>query len=334
VTEPDPQAAQVARLLTDLANDPAAPPSTVDVRSVIRAARAAANADGSAADGSADDDAAGPPVVGAPDVAPPDEVLRFRPSRRRRTLVALLAAASLAAVAALVIPLSLSGGSSTNTSADAEKAVAESAAGDQAAAGAPAGPRVPAAAPELGIVPASTAPSAAAGGAAGSAAADSAAADGFSAPADCWPSLSGPVTRALRDALPAGAFGAADPLIGACSGVPVGGGQLLAGPSPVDAAASAPDDSPGTPADAVLVVRISRADPGACLGADPGGARPCVPQVDGTYLATDGPGTPTVFAYGNGYEVAVGGSPATGAASGLSADQLMAAARAVLSALG
>ena len=40
------------------------------------------------------------------------------------------------------------------------------------------------------------------------------------------------------------------------------------------------------------------------------------------------------FAYGNGYEVAIGGSPDTGAATGLSADQLAAAARAVLGALG
>ena len=45
MSETDPAGAQLARLLTDLANDPAAPPSTVDAQSVIRAARSAAVAD-------------------------------------------------------------------------------------------------------------------------------------------------------------------------------------------------------------------------------------------------------------------------------------------------
>ena len=82
------------------------------------------------------------------------------------------------------------------------------------------------------------------------------------------------------------------------------------------------------------MVRIRRADPGACVTADPATGVRCAPQQDGTYLATDGPGGPTVFVYGDGNEVAIGGSPDTGAATGLSADQLAAAARAVLGALG
>ncbi len=112
------------------------------------------------------------------------------------------------------------------------------------------------------------------------------------------------------------------------------GGALLLGNSPVvDDAATVPADSAAN-TDTALVVRITRADPGACLVADsPTGIR-CAPGQDGTYLATDDPGGPMAFAYGNGYEVAIGGSPDTGAATGLSADQLAVAARAVLGALG
>ena len=60
----------------------------------------------------------------------------------------------------------------------------------------------------------------------------------------------------------------------------------------------------------------------------------CVPQLDGTYLATDGPGSLTVYVYGGGHEVAIGGLPDSGATSGLSIEQLTAAAQAVLGALG
>jgi hypothetical protein len=53
-------------------------------------------------------------------------------------------------------------------------------------------------------------------------------------------------------------------------------------------------------------------------------------------VSNDG-GNLSVYAYGNGYEVEVGGRPATGIApipSGLTADQLATAAAAVLSTLG
>ena len=54
------------------------------------------------------------------------------------------------------------------------------------------------------------------------------------------------------------------------------------------------------------------------------------------YVANDA-GNLSVYAYGNGYEVEVGGRPATGIApipSGLTADQLSSAAAAVLGAIG
>jgi hypothetical protein len=140
------------------------------------------------------------------------------------------------------------------------------------------------------------------------------------------------VAAALVAALPAGAFGDPQPLTGDCSGVPVGG-VLLRGSSPAVATATVAAESAATPATA-LVVRISRADPGACIAADPTTGPGCAPGQDGTYLRTDGPGGPTAFAYANGYEVAVGGSTDTGAVTGLSADQLAVAARAVLGALG
>jgi hypothetical protein len=339
VTEQDPQREQINRMLTDLANDPAAPPSTVDALSVIRAARAAAA--GAAPQDQptgTDEPAESSNAVPETDEQMPTDVLRFRPRRRRTTVVALLAAAGLAAVAALVIPLSLPGGSSTGTSADAERAVAASAAGDLAAAPVP--PTVPAAAPAPGatppavpeVPPAATAGSAGAGAAAGSAAAENAPVDGFTVGAPCWPTLSAPVAAALVAALPAGAFGDPQPLTGDCSGVPVGG-VLLRGSSPAVATATVAAESAATPATA-LVVRISRADPGACIAADPTTGPGCAPGQDGTYLRTDGPGGPTAFAYANGYEVAVGGSTDTGAVTGLSADQLAVAARAVLGALG
>jgi len=336
MTDIDPADAQLTRLFTDLANDPAAPPSTVDASSVIRAARAAAaEVEADEAPDRPTDDGAGRPPVLAPvvDDPPPAEVRQFRPSRRRRTLVALLAAASLAAVAALVIPLSLSGGSSTNTSADAERAVAQSSAGDLsagdlAAGAAAAPPTVKAAAPDQGVSSAAAAETAAA---AGSAPAADAPADGFTAGAACWPALSEPVARALAAALPAGAYGDPEPLADDCTAAPVGGALLSGTIPPADATDTA---AASAAAGFALTVRISAADPGACVDADPVTGAPCVPQLDGTYLATEGPGAPTVYVYGGGNEVAIGRFPGTGASSGLSIDQLAAAAQAVLGALG
>jgi hypothetical protein len=325
MSETDPAGAQLARLLTDLANDPAAPPSTVDAQSVIRAARSAAVAD------------EGQPSVAAPaaDDPAPAEVLQFRPSRRRKMLVALLAAASLAGVAALVIPLSLSGGSSTSTSADAERAVAESAADEPAAGGAAAPLPDKAAAPDLGISSAAAADAATGSApAAGSAPREDAQADGFAAAADCWPALTEPVARALVAALPAGAYAEPQPLANSCPAEPsspVGGALLPGSVPPADATATvAAAESAGT----ALVVRISTADPGACVKVDLVTGPRCAPQLDGTYLATDGPGSPTVYVYGGGHEVAIGGLPDSGATSGLSIEQLTAAAQAVLGALG
>jgi hypothetical protein len=100
-----------------------------------------------------------------------------------------------------------------------------------------------------------------------------------------------------------------------------------------DATGTAAADSSGTAATG-LVVRISRADPGACTAADPATGERCGSREDGTYLAADGPAGPTAYAYGNGDEVAIGGSADTGAVPGLTAEQLAAAARAVLGALG
>jgi hypothetical protein len=261
-------------------------------------------------------------------------------------VLALVAAASVVAVAALVIPLSLSGGSSTSTSADAERAVAASAAGDlaggdraggdKAAGVAPEQSPAAAAAPDLGMSSAAAAgpaapPAADGSAAAGHAPAENAPADGFTAGADCWPALSDPVALVLDTALPAGAFGDLEPLTGDCAAVPVGGALLPARIPPDGATASLPAASA---ADAALVVRISKAAPGACVDPDRLTGVRCARQLDGTYLATDGPGAPTVYVYGGGNEVAIGGSPATGAGSGLSVDQLTAAARAVLGSLG
>ena len=84
------------------------------------------------------------------------------------------------------------------------------------------------------------------------------------------------------------------------------------------------------------VVRVVRAEPGACAqSASETGAR-CVARGGDQYVSNDS-GNLSVYAYGNGYEVEVGGRPATGIApipSGLTADQLSAAASAVLATLG
>ena len=302
----DPAGTNLARLLTDLANDPAAPPSTVTPSSVIAAARAAV------ADSTV-------PVVPAGDLAVRDDLAIKRAGRRRAGLIALVAAASVAGIAAVVIPLSLSGGSSTSTSADA---------GRVAAGPATSAPRLPQDAAAL-AVPSPEVPSLAAGqpeadgsadagGADAGGAADGSAAAGGAA-ITCWPVLNDQASAALISALPPGAFGPPTPLIAACGRDPVGG-AVLAGSSP----------------GGVLVVRVSRAAPGECLGFEETAVR-CAPMNDGAYVATDSAAGQTVFAYGNGYQVEVGGRSTndglTAVSAGLSADQLLTAARAVLGAL-
>ena len=286
MTEPDPQREQISRMLTNLANDPSAPPSTVDALSVIRAARAAAGAAPEEQPAGSDEPAESSNAVPETDEPMPTNVRQFRPRRRRTAVIALVAAASLAAVAALVVPLSLSGGSSTSTSADAERAVAASAAGDLAAA-AP----VPAQ-DQPKVAPAPAVPGISSAAAAGSRPPEprrpvrqfrrpvplrTLPADGFTVAADCWPALSQPVAAALGAALPAGAFGDPQPLIGDCAAAPVGGALLLGSGPVVDAAATVAAVRPRT--DTALVVRIARADPGACLSADPPTGIRCAPAA-------------------------------------------------------
>ena len=136
--------------------------------------------------------------------------------------------------------------------------------------------------------------------------------------AGCWPELGAAASDALLAALPPGEFEGPVSLTADCSPAPVGG-AVLAG------------TEPGT----VLVVRVSTAEPGACL-TDLAG--PCALQSGAVYLAADAAGVDTAYVYGNGFEVAVGGWPAVGDSvaigSGLTTDELVAAAQAVLGTLG
>lgn len=364
----DPDGVGLGRLLTDLVDDPDAPPSPVSALSVIAAAKASA---GQGASPAADRLPAVPPSrapavprSGGPAAAPAVgaaagtvgelHVLSVhqdadRRAKRRRTMIfGGLAAACAVAIAAVVIPIAVSNSSSTTSAgaaadqsaARAESGGPEATASAAASAAASAGPEAPAdqdaggaaAAPgidpsnpdanrpppgesalnELVPVPGGTAPT-----------------DGGTAPVDgaggggpaasCWPALSDTAASALVGSLPAGSFGAPGLLGLGCPAEPVGGAQLA-----------------GTAPDTQLVVRVTRAEPGACAqSASETGAR-CVARGGDQYVANDS-GNLSVYAYGNGYEVEVGGRPATGIApipSGLSAEQLSAAAAAVLGALG
>jgi len=367
MTQPrDDDGAGLGRLLTDMADDPDAPPSSVSAASVIAAARAPRDGGPPAVSPSvspavspvlsATSGAGGVPAVRSADRAEPSgpdsgasvgelHVLSVqrdadRRARRRRTMIfGGLAAACAVAVAAVVIPIAVSNSSSTTSAGSAADqspaqapARAESAAAaapsadaeapaDQGSGAAAAVPTVDPSNPDANRpppgenalsqtvpVPGGTAPTEGAGAAAGGGAA-----------ASCWPALSDAASAALVGALPAGAFGAPGPLGLGCPADPVGGAQL---------AGAAPDTQ--------LVVRVTRADPGACAqAASETGAR-CVARGGDQYVANDA-GNLSVYAYGNGYEVEVGGRPATGIApipSGLTADQLSAAAAAVLGTLG
>lgn len=361
MTEPrDEDGAGLGRLLTDLADDPDAPPSSVSAVSVIAAAKrprdegppvvsptvgAMSGSGGVPAVRSADPSAG----TSAPDAGASVGELHVlsvqqdadRRARRRRTMIfGGLAAACAVAVAAVVIPIAVSNSSSTTSagsaadqspaqapapaeSADAPSADAEAPADQGSGAGAAVPPVDPSnpdanrpppgenALSQAVPVPGGTAPT----GGTGAGGADA----GGGATASCWPALSDAASAALVGALPAGMFGAPGPLGLGCPADPVGGSQLA-----------------GTAPDTQLVVRVTRADPGACAqSASETGAR-CVARGADQYVANDA-GNLSVYAYGNGYEVEVGGRPATGIApipSGMTADQLSAAAAAVLGTLG
>ena len=74
-----------------------------------------------------------------------------------------------------------------------------------------------------------------------------------------------------------------------------------------------------------------------CEATDRSSGRRCVSQGAGRYLSSDSGGGHTAYAYGNGLEVAVGKDRSSaGLPEGdpLSADQLLAAAQAVVGAQG
>ena len=365
-TDPDDLGgADLGRLLTDLADDPDAPPTSVSALSVIAAARsgarpaepaptaaepmvpAGAESAGSTAAGSA------PPTVGELHVLTARQDADRRAKRRRTFLIGGLAAACAVAVAAIVIPLAVSksasttsAGASPDTSQAGAPAQASQAGGaaaaapsaessaqaglaatDQSQAGGTAAPTVNPLNPDENRpppgesaltqtvpVPGGTAPTNAHTAAAGGVA------PGGAPATSCWPALSDAASAALVAALPQGAFGPPGPLGLGCPADPVAGASLTGTAAP----------------DAQLVVRVTHAEPGACAqSASETGAK-CVARGGDQYVSNDS-GNLSVYAYGNGYEVQVGGRPATGIApipSGLPADQLSTAAAAVLASLG
>ena len=85
------------------------------------------------------------------------------------------------------------------------------------------------------------------------------------------------------------------------------------------------------------MVRVSAAAPGACVS-DTSSGTACAARGDNVYVASDEAGSPVVYAYGNGNQVVVSGWPAAGdsvaVASGLTVDESVAAAQAVLAPCG
>ena len=261
------------------------------------------------------------------------DVIELRPAWRRFAVAGLVAAASLAGISALVISLALSGGSSTSTSADGARAIsAESAGSLESMAAAAVQPPAALSAAASAAAPAATGQADAAAGAtledsaaAGSASGASGDGQDTTASADCWPALSDQAQTALTGALPPGAFGSPQLLIADCEPASVGGAVV-------------PGTAPGT----VLVVRVTRSVPGACVSDTTIGTA-CVARGDNVsrgdnvYVAGDESGSPVVFAYANGDQVVVSGWPAAGDSvalpSGLTVEQSVAAAEAVLGAL-
>lgn len=342
MTGPDDRdAAGLRRLLDDLAGDPAAPPSSVSGLSVIAAAKAAA-ADPAAAPGGGPAVGAATGSAGATHLQALHEDADRRARRRRTVLLGGLVAACVVALVAVVVPIVVSTSSSTTSAGSAADqpaaregagAAATTAAGsgadaagtaDQEQAGAGTAPTIDPSNPDANRPPpgesalSQALPVPGVTNAPDGAGSEGAAA-GSGAAAGCWPVLPDPASEALVAALPAGAFGAPEPLGLGCPADPVGGAQLA-----------------GTTPDTQVVVRVTRAEPGACAAAASETGSRCVAQSGDRYVANID-GNLSVFAYGNGFEVEVGGRPATGIApipSGLTADQLSQAAAAVLSALG
>jgi hypothetical protein len=356
VTELNRDEQQAAAFLAELADDPDAPPSQVTVQSVLAAARAQAGnrdpaytvplADAAAADHTSDDhnsdDDHGDDQGGRSGGTVLDGRGRFQ-GRRRTVIVGLLAVAAVVAVGAVVVPLVIRSQDSVTS--------ASSATGAETAPSGPGSPEVAASAQDAASGAGAT--SAASGHSASraapvpatSTAADQhlplASADGATSAAApvvppgaepllacSWPPLTAREVTALTRALPTGGFGAQRDLTGGCTAHPVAGAQFAG------------------KAGAPVIVRISRAEVGACArgtsegSATEAGSR-CVPKGTGQYLVTDPSGTPTAYAYGNGLEVVVGpdlsptgalpGSPLTPKQS-LTPEQLLAAAAAVLGA--
>ena len=353
-------------MLNQLADDPDAPPTTVSASSVLAAAKAS-GADRPIENSVAEPDQSVPGTAVAvrrtATVAPlaearsgvsvpagaqhrrnlDQDLAQRRAQRRRRGLIGLIAAASVAVLAAVVVPVVVSRGSSTTTAADGAAVSATAAdaptaddgraqaapsatTGADAAAGS-AAEVAPGQAGELSErpapgpdaiterVPVEDVPGASASGDAATTAAPSGPAE-----ASCWPELSEQAAAALSAALPAGAFASPGPLNLDCGTDPVAG-ALATGPTT-----------------RALAVRVTKADPGNCTRSAGEAAVLCVPRSDGSYVATDGGGMITAFVYGNGYQVEIGppSTPGTAAPSdtGLSADELVVVAQAVLSALG
>ncbi|MEP6563404.1 MAG: hypothetical protein ABJD68_20275, partial [Nakamurella sp.] len=277
------------------------------------------------------------------------EAARAKAARRRTALFSLAAIAAVAAVAAVVIPITISGNQSTtsaNSARDAAPAAAAGPAAPQSAAGGAA--ELPTDAAQNPAAQNPAAQSAPAAGGADGAAPGLGTGTGTQAerpppgenavtglippdvpvgpqPTDtasdsCWPALAEPAIAALTAALPAGAFAAPAPLSAACGPDPVAGAELSG-------------TAPGTS----LEVRVSKAESGRCARGDSEAGVRCVPRGAGVYVVTDSGGSSTAYAYGNGDEVAVGPSSSGGltpTGSGLTADQSVAAAQAVLNALG
>jgi len=333
---------RLAALLAELADDPDAPPSTVTAASVLAAVHAQAHeaetagrvpapgvsgrttGSGGALSGGA---VSGGALSGGTVV---DGRKRFQP--RRPLVVGVLAAACLAAVAAVVIPLSLRSSETTTSTESALHTTANSAAA--------AGPAEEV--PRQGAANQSPADQSAADqSAAGSAVAQAPeAADGQddaalpsepTAPTDAggnevcaWSPLSADAAAALTQSLTPGRFGTPGELIAACAAEPVAGARL-------------PDTTGGS-----LVVTVVTAKPGACASGSSNlddtetGTR-CVSQGSGRYLSTDAGGTQTAYAYAGGLEVAVRKDQSgSGLPEGdpVTEDQLLVAAQAVLGALG
>ena len=95
--EPDRDGKRVAQLLSALADDPNAPPSSVTASSVIAVAHAAARAELGTAD---DEPVTREEPAGPMTSAPTADVVEFRPRRRRFALAGLVAAVVLDAIVA------------------------------------------------------------------------------------------------------------------------------------------------------------------------------------------------------------------------------------------